>query len=68
MRELTFPLLFLKDLQRVGAAVLLQRGNCTFSEKAANLQQAHAAVGLVANTDEGKVLLHRFIINHHMQP
>lgn len=37
-----------------GMAVLLQRGNCSFSQKANHLQQANAAVGLVANTDEGK--------------
>lgn len=40
-------------LPHAGAAVLLRRGNCTFFQKAVNLQQAGAAVGLVANTDGG---------------
>ena len=40
-------------MNAAGMAVLLQRGNCSFSQKAGHLQQAKAAVGLVANFDEG---------------
>lgn len=37
-----------------GAAVLVKRGGCTFSEKAQAVDAAHAAALIVYNNDEGQ--------------
>jgi len=43
-----------RDLPYAGAAVLVERGSCTFSDKAQALSAAHAAVMIVYNNDEGR--------------
>ena len=44
----------LQDLSYAGAAVLVERGSCTFSDKAQAVSAAHAAVMIVYNNDEGR--------------
>ena len=43
-----------RELPYAGAAVLVERGSCTFSDKAQALSAAHAAVMIVYNNDEGR--------------
>ena len=44
-------------MRYAGSAVVVERGGCTFMEKAQALNAAHAAVMIVYNTEEGQHII-----------